>query len=134
MTEHSAVIFVFFFLAEYASILLICIVISILFLGGYNINLTVLSYIFEFVSAVVISVLILIQQFICLVINDILYIPFTPEREFTFDVENVYKNIQIENLTYSLVLGLKSFILIFVFIWVRASFPRTRFDQLMTYC
>ena len=35
MTEHSAVIFVFFFLAEYASIILICILNSILFLGGY---------------------------------------------------------------------------------------------------
>jgi NADH-ubiquinone oxidoreductase chain 1 len=35
MTEHSAVIFVFFFLAEYASIVLICILTSILFLGGY---------------------------------------------------------------------------------------------------
>jgi NADH-ubiquinone oxidoreductase chain 1 len=35
MTEHSAVIFVFFFLAEYASIVLICIFTSILFVGGY---------------------------------------------------------------------------------------------------
>jgi len=35
MTEHAAVIFVFFFLAEYASIVLICILITILFLGGY---------------------------------------------------------------------------------------------------
>src|SRR5438045_2263253 len=35
MTEHSAVIFIFFFLAEYASIVLICIFTSILFLGGY---------------------------------------------------------------------------------------------------
>ena len=35
MTEHAAVIFVFFFLAEYASIVLICILVSILFLGGY---------------------------------------------------------------------------------------------------
>lgn len=35
MTEHSAVIFVFFFLAEYASIVLICILTSLLFLGGY---------------------------------------------------------------------------------------------------
>src|SRR3978361_57707 len=34
MTEHSAVIFVFFFLAEYASIVLICIFTTILFLGG----------------------------------------------------------------------------------------------------
>jgi NADH dehydrogenase len=35
MTEHAAVIFVFFFLAEYASIVLICILNTILFLGGY---------------------------------------------------------------------------------------------------
>ena len=35
MTEHSAVIFVFFFLAEYGSIVLICILTSVLFLGGY---------------------------------------------------------------------------------------------------
>jgi hypothetical protein len=34
-TEHSAAIFVFFFLAEYASIVLICILMSLLFLGGY---------------------------------------------------------------------------------------------------
>jgi NADH-ubiquinone oxidoreductase chain 1 len=31
-------------------------------------------------------------------------------------------------------LGIKSSFLIFVFIWVRASFPRIRFDQLMSYC
>jgi NADH-ubiquinone oxidoreductase chain 1 len=35
MTEHSSIIFVFFFLAEYASIVLICLLNSILFLGGY---------------------------------------------------------------------------------------------------
>lgn len=35
MTEHSAVIFVFFFLAEYASIVLICLLMSVLFFGGY---------------------------------------------------------------------------------------------------
>ena len=35
MTEHAAGVFVFFFLAEYASIVLMCILTSILFLGGY---------------------------------------------------------------------------------------------------
>jgi len=40
MTEHSAAIFVFFFLAEYASIVLICIFTSILFIGGYLNTLT----------------------------------------------------------------------------------------------
>jgi NADH-ubiquinone oxidoreductase chain 1 len=50
MTEHSSVIFVFFFLAEYASIVLICILTSILFLGGYLhfLPLDLLVYIFTF--------------------------------------------------------------------------------------
>jgi len=47
MTEHAAVIFVFFFLAEYASIVLICILTSILFLGGYLINTL---YIFDLIK------------------------------------------------------------------------------------
>jgi NADH-ubiquinone oxidoreductase chain 1 len=29
---------------------------------------------------------------------------------------------------------LKSCIMIFVFIWTRASFPRIRYDQLMSFC
>jgi NADH:ubiquinone oxidoreductase subunit H len=49
MTEHAAVIFVFFFLAEYASIVLMCIFTSILFLGGYSIDLD-LSYLYDTVS------------------------------------------------------------------------------------
>ena len=49
MTEHAAVIFVFFFLAEYASIVLICIFSAILFLGGYLnfLPLNALIYIFN---------------------------------------------------------------------------------------
>ena len=43
MTEHAAVIIVFFFLAEYASIVLMCLLISILFLGGYNFNFSIIS-------------------------------------------------------------------------------------------
>jgi NADH-ubiquinone oxidoreductase chain 1 len=60
MTEHSAVIFVFFFLAEYASIVLICILTSILFLGGYLINITPLLYVlilFDVFSIAIITVL-----------------------------------------------------------------------------
>src|ERR1035437_3945322 len=48
MTEHAAVIFVFFFLAEYASIVLICILTTLLFLGGYlyyNIALSIFTII-----------------------------------------------------------------------------------------
>ena len=40
----------------------------------------------------------------------------------------------IEGLFYGLSLGFKSCALIFTFIWVRASFPRIRFDQLMSFC
>ena len=36
MTEHSSIIFVFFFLGEYCSIVLMSTLTSILFLGGYN--------------------------------------------------------------------------------------------------
>ena len=103
MTEHSAVIFVFFFLAEYASIVLICIFTSILFIGGYlnvmsldifDLNIQSLSY-----SANV----------------------------------NLLDTI-LSGLISSLMLGIKTCVYVFIFIWVRASYPRIRFDQLMSYC
>jgi len=48
MTEHAAVVFVFFFLAEYGSIVLMCILSSILFLGGYLLinNLDIFNFLF----------------------------------------------------------------------------------------
>ena len=103
MTEHAAVIFVFFFLAEYASIILICILTSILFLGGYIIDFKFLVYILQYIDSDFYQ-------------NNILYNPF------------------IEGILYGMILGLKTCIMVFVFIWVRASFPRIRFDQLMSYC
>lgn len=39
----------------------------------------------------------------------------------------------IEGIIYGLTIGIKSCIMIFIFIWVRASFPRIRFDQLMSF-
>jgi NADH-ubiquinone oxidoreductase chain 1 len=98
MTEHSAVIFVFFFLAEYASIILMCILLSIVFLGGYDpFYITILS-------------------------------------EELSKILNLDSNPLIQGLLYSSMLALKSCALIFAFIWVRASYPRIRFDELMTYC
>jgi len=58
MTEHSANVFVFFFLAEYASIVLMCILNSILFLGGYlciipvNLIIDVLNTVFGVDSSI----------------------------------------------------------------------------------
>jgi NADH-ubiquinone oxidoreductase chain 1 len=109
MTEHAAVIFVFFFLAEYASIVLICILTSILFLGGY-----LYDYLPSFF-------------FLMEYINFDYYIN-------NLDKESIFTDPIIEGLIYGLALGVKSCIMIFVFIWARASFPRIRFDQLMSFC
>jgi NADH-ubiquinone oxidoreductase chain 1 len=108
MTEHAAVIFVFFFLAEYASIVLICILTTILFLGGYLYDYFPLYGLIQYV-------------------------------DFDYYIENLHKESifsdpLLEGLVYGLTLGMKSCIMIFVFIWVRASFPRIRFDQLMSFC
>jgi len=92
MTEHAAVIFVFFFLAEYASIVLICILTSILFLGGY---------LYDYLP----SLFFLMEH-----INFYYYIN-------NLDNENLlYSGPLIEGLLYGLTLGVKSCIMIFVFI------------------
>ena len=109
MTEHAAVIFVFFFLAEYASIVLMCIFTSILFLGGYLIELDY-SY---------------------LLYN---YYYFDLESSYSLMREQILDNASFNGLLTSVTLGIKTSIMIFIFIWVRASFPRIRFDQLMSFC
>jgi NADH-ubiquinone oxidoreductase chain 1 len=86
MTEHAAVIFVFFFLAEYASIVLICILTSILFLGGYLLNYLPLIYLLQEIDYTI-----------------------TDHTEF-------FSNPLVEGLLYGLSLGLKASIMIFVFI------------------
>ena len=113
MTEHSAVVFVFFFLAEYASIVLICILISVLFTGGY---------IFKF------NTFIYLEDTIVQILSNILPLSY---NNF---IENLIGITNIGNLLSGLSLAIKSFFMIFVFIWVRASFPRIRYDQLMSYC
>jgi NADH-ubiquinone oxidoreductase chain 1 len=83
-TEHSSVPFVFFFLAEYSSIVLFSSISAILFLGGYNF----------------------------------------PE---------IFANNTIFNIQ-SIILGIKTCIFCFIFVWFRATLPRLRFDQLATFC
>ncbi len=115
MTEHAAVVFVFFFLAEYASIVIMCILTSALFIGGYlTINSLFIFSVFD------------------TILSNLLFL------DWNFSLENYVKDIfnisVIEGLSYGLSLGIKSSIMIFTFIWVRASFPRIRFDQLMSFC
>jgi NADH-ubiquinone oxidoreductase chain 1 len=83
-TEHSSVPFVFFFLAEYSSIVLFSTITAILFLGGYNMPE--------------------------LFINDSFF------------------NIQ------SIILGIKTCLFCFMFVWFRATLPRLRYDQLISLC
>ena len=109
MTEHAAVIFVFFFLAEYASIVLMCIFTSILFLGGYLIAFDYSYLLYNYYSF----------DFT---------LPYSIMRELTLD------STSFNGLLTSLTLGIKSCAMVFIFIWVRASFPRIRFDQLMSFC
>ena len=115
MTEHAAVVFVFFFLAEYGSIVLMCILTSVLFLGGYLLleNLNILN------STYLIFQTLFIGDFI-------IYL-----RDY---ITNLSYFSVLEGLLYGLNIGLKSSIMIFVFIWARASFPRIRYDQLMSFC
>ena len=83
-TEHSSVPFVFFFLAEYTSIVLFSCITSILFLGGYHM----------------------------------------PE---------LFINDSLINLQ-SIILGLKTCIFCFMFVWFRATLPRMRYDALIELC
>jgi NADH-ubiquinone oxidoreductase chain 1 len=55
-------------------------------------------------------------------------------KSYYIYTEYFLNNSIVDGLFYGLSLGLKSSILIFIFIWVRASFPRIRFDQLMAFC
>lgn len=133
MTEHSAVVFVFFFLAEYASIVLICILTSIFFLGGYLLNYTSLLYLIKEID---------------LYLNDSYYYdpyyydPYLDDIYLYISVLNIphseygtlFSDPLIEGITYSLTLGFKACVMIFVFIWARASLPRIRYDQLMSFC
>jgi NADH-ubiquinone oxidoreductase chain 1 len=91
MTEHAAVIFVFFFLAEYASIVLICILTTILFLGGY---------LYDYLP----SLYGLIQ-----------YIDFDYYIKHLHS-ESVFSDPLVEGLVYGFTLGIKSCVMIFIFI------------------
>lgn len=187
MTEHSAVIFVFFFLAEYASIVLICIINSILFLGGYILDVDLFIFVFIFllekasilfinvftVFIFIINILISIIDFLIYIVEDMvekiaglsiknaffeLYYEYKYISSYVHDMnyrllyehhnidhsffqyvndidDSVYNyNPSIESVIHSIIIGCKTCIMIFIFIWARASFPRIRFDQLMLYC
>jgi NADH-ubiquinone oxidoreductase chain 1 len=154
MTEHAAGIFVFFFLAEYASIILICILITIVLLGGYEIfSITNIFNIFlHNILLFIVFILNLINLFFEFTLSIISTIFYNFNNDYYINTYNFYNKYILEfifsdfniNISfndifilssiYIINLSVKSCILIFVFIWVRASYPRIRFDQLMSYC
>ena len=165
MTEHAAGIFVFFFLAEYASIILMCLLITIVLLGGYDV-FSIITYINSIIHNII-SLILMLPAFINITIDYfcklfletmkyyniyshmpnfyVLLLNYYNNLIFEFikiDTLNIIKyinfsfsyNMFIFSVLYVFSIGLKSCILIFIYIWVRASYPRIRFDQLMSYC
>ena len=139
MTEHAAGIFVFFFLAEYASIILICILITIVFLGGYEI-LGLIDTILGFI----LPIIFIISSFIDTLVENIMNIFYSKAEVSQFsndikeskivDLSTIFSNNNVLSVLYPLNLGIKSFSLVFLFILIRASYPRLRFDKLMSCC
>jgi NADH-ubiquinone oxidoreductase chain 1 len=144
MTEHAAVIFVFFFLAEYASIVLMCILTSILFLGGYLLNIVPLLYILYFMDIVTVIIVNILDYSFSIMFGGNLsdssnYLDYFSSEHFKYFIyslndNKIINNPLIEGIVCGMILGIKSSIMIFIFIWARASFPRIRFDQLMSFC
>jgi len=50
-----------------------------------------------------------------------------------YNMPEIFKNESIINLQ-SIILGLKTCLICFIFVWVRSTLPRLRFDQLSTLC
>lgn len=129
MTEHAASIFVFFFLAEYASILLMSILTSTLFLGGYLYPYFEIPFISEILSWIWFEIRTMIWDQPEIISNINGHI-----SNIMYSFKDVKENPIIIGLIYGLTFGIKTCIIVFTFIWVRASFPRIRYDQLMTFC
>jgi NADH-ubiquinone oxidoreductase chain 1 len=126
MTEHAAVIFVFFFLAEYASIVLICILTSILFLGGYLFNIMPLLYIIYFIDISTIIVVNILDYLYSIIFssglsnfnNNLDYFSSEHFKHFIDSLNNnsIINNPLVEGIICGIILGVKSSIMIFVFI------------------
>jgi len=224
MTEHGASIFVFFFLGEYSSLILMSAFMSIFFLGGYHfpdvknnfLDLSVYFYLFC-IMPIKIGLYLLVYEVMAIINGFWVYIysryeawvlnpiktfievwikgedPFlnnkvimpksSSENTETIDISSIfadlmkqwcndqtscqlllkkmresinYKNessldniftnlndkdtfiksigIFLDKVEGSFILGIKIIFVVFFFIWVRASFPRLRYDQLMSLC
>lgn len=101
--EYSAIGFTLFFIAEYANIILISVLTVIFFLGGW-------------------------LPLSASIIEPFFFIAVHPGL---IPLINLFLNLDIINLSGALSFVIKINLVLFFFIWVRASFPRYRYDQLM---
>lgn len=167
MTEHGASIFVFFFLGEYSSLILMSSFMAIFFLGGHhcpNISSTIIDvfmsgysfllkylyFIFHSINIYIYNwcyivakflindnLTIFIIHYINIIVNIIDSFNTNLNNYYIFDSISTFTaffNILFDKIYGSYILGIKIIIVVFFFIWVRASFPRLRYDQLMSLC
>jgi len=180
MTEHGASIFVFFFLGEYSSLILMSSFMSLFFLGGYHCPdlYKLILYPLLFCYSYIVNSLYYLYflfNYLCLDLFDFFRNRYfisnnIKDLESDFDYESVISkftdffaikipkvkdisyidsyliqfsgkdtlfntiSLLIDKMQSSYILGFKIIIVVFLFIWVRASFPRFRYDQLMSLC
>jgi NADH-quinone oxidoreductase subunit H len=107
-TEYSSMRFALFFLAEYAGMITTSAVCVALFFGGWH---------FPFVDSIV-----------CWVVN---HLPFTTHDAMVDPLRPSITTSLAVCIVRAIVFFTKTLAIIFVFMWVRWSLPRFRFDQLM---
>ena len=135
-TEYSSMGFAAFFMAEYANILTVCIVATLLFLGGWH-PLWPAAYGSNFVPAVV-----LFGAAAMLLFHGANASKLRSWDRFSFPVFGVVF-LGLAGLFLAPVLqpvlvplfwfAAKAGTLMFVFIWIRGTLPRFRYDQLMKF-
>lgn len=153
-TEHSSHLFVYFFLAEYSSILLYSTVTVTLFFGGYNFtSFLVLHDFLHFLVTQLEYALVTYSQSSLLLWSNYflgLFMQFLGLSFLTFFLQSLLQlglglflalvglglKIMLILFPYSpfFVLGLKSGLIASLFVLVRATLPRLRYDQLISLC
>jgi NADH-ubiquinone oxidoreductase chain 1 len=121
MTEHAAGVFVFFFLAEYASIILMCILISIVLLGGYELFsiLKITEDIFLLFINMFIYIINIFKELINYTIyltNNSIYLSYTDNLNSIINLSTLTKVNLFLSLMYSSTLAIKTLLLVFLFI------------------
>jgi len=112
--EYSSIVFTLFYISEYANIILLSTLTTLFFMGGWS-------------SAFPIS---LSPYLLVMFIPAILFFPF---REVIIKHLTILQDPLILDLGISsgLIFAIKTSLVLLLFIWVRAAFPRYRYDQLM---